>query len=51
MRDFILKRMIAVILAFIFVYGFYVILHGHISPAGLLRGIIVSFIAFASLRH
>lgn len=38
MRDFILKRMIAVILAFIFVYGFYVILHGHISPGGSFAG-------------
>lgn len=52
MRDFILKRMIAVILVFIFIYGFYVILHGHISPGGSFAGGIIvglSFIAFATV--
>ncbi|MFY9495214.1 MAG: MnhB domain-containing protein [Limnochordia bacterium] len=52
MRDCILTRMIAVIVAFIFVYGFYVILHGHISPGGSFAGGIIvslSFIAFATV--
>ncbi len=52
MRDFILKRMIAVILIFIFMYGFYVILHGHISPGGSFAGGIIvglSFIAFSTI--
>ncbi len=52
MRDFILKRMIAILLAFIFIYGFYVILHGHISPGGSFAGGIIvglSFIAFSTV--
>ncbi|NLJ79602.1 MAG: sodium:proton antiporter [Firmicutes bacterium] len=52
MRDYILKRMAAVILGFISMYGFYVILHGHISPGGSFAGGIIvglSFIAFSTI--
>lgn len=52
MRDFILKRMAALILPFIFIYGFYVILHGHISAGGSFAGGIIvglSFVAYATI--
>ncbi len=52
MRDFILKRVAAIILPFICIYGFYVILHGHVSPGGSFAGGIIvglSFIAFSSI--
>ncbi len=52
MRDFILKRMSPVILPFIFVFGFYVILHGHISAGGSFAGGIIvglSFVAYATI--
>ena len=52
MKDCILKRMAAIILAFIFLYGFYVILHGHISPGGSFAGGIIvglSFIAISTI--
>lgn len=52
MRDFILKRMAALILPFIFLYGFYVILHGHISAGGSFAGGIIvglSFVAYATI--
>lgn len=52
MKDFILKRISAVILPFICIYGFYVILHGHISPGGSFAGGIIvglSLIAFATV--
>lgn len=52
MKDFILKRISALILPFISVYGFYVILHGHISPGGSFAGGIIvglSFIAFSTI--
>ncbi|NLH87416.1 MAG: sodium:proton antiporter, partial [Firmicutes bacterium] len=34
MRDFILKRVAALLLPFIQMYGLYVIFHGHVSPGG-----------------
>lgn len=52
MKDFILKRISAIILPFICIYGFYVILHGHISPGGSFAGGIIvglSFIAFSTV--
>lgn len=52
MRDFILKRVAALILPFVCVYGFYVIFHGHISPGGSFAGGIIvglSFIAFSTI--
>ena len=52
MRDFILKRIAAIILPLICIFGFYVILHGHISPGGSFAGGIIlglSFIAFSTI--
>lgn len=52
MKDFILKRVIAIILPLICVYGFYVILHGHVSAGGSFAGGIIvglSFIAFSTI--
>jgi multicomponent Na+:H+ antiporter subunit B len=52
MRDFILKRVAAIILPFICTYGFYAILHGHVSPGGSFAGGIIvglSFIAFSTI--
>jgi multicomponent Na+:H+ antiporter subunit B len=52
MRDFILKRVAAIILPFICIYGFYVILHGHVSPGGSFAGGIIvglSFIAYSTI--
>lgn len=41
MRDFIFKRIAALIVPFIFIYGFYVILHGPVSAGGSFAGGIV----------
>lgn len=52
MKDFLLKRIAAVILPFIGVYGFYVILHGHVSPGGSFAGGIIvglSFIGYSTI--
>lgn len=52
MKDFILKRVIAIILPLICVYGFYVILHGHLSSGGSFAGGIIvglSYIAFCTI--
>ncbi|HZK20738.1 MAG TPA: MnhB domain-containing protein [Oscillospiraceae bacterium] len=52
MKDFILKRMAAAILPFIFIYGFYVILHGHVSAGGSFAGGIIvglSLIAYSTI--
>ena len=52
MKDFILKQIAALILAFICLYGFYVIFHGHVSPGGSFAGGIIvglSFIAFSTI--
>jgi multicomponent Na+:H+ antiporter subunit B len=52
MKDFILKRVIAIILPLICVYGFYVILHGHLSSGGSFAGGIIvglSYIAFSTI--
>ncbi|HHU91335.1 MAG TPA: sodium:proton antiporter [Clostridiaceae bacterium] len=52
MKDFILKRMASIILPFICIYGFYVILHGHVSPGGSFAGGIIvglSFIAYSTI--
>jgi multicomponent Na+:H+ antiporter subunit B len=51
-KDFILKRMAAIILPFIFVFGFYVILHGHLSAGGSFAGGIIvglSFVAYSTI--
>ena len=52
MRDFVLKRVAALLLPFIQMYGLYVIFHGHVSPGGSFAGGIVvglAFIAFATI--
>lgn len=52
MRDFVLKQVAAIILPIMFIYGFYVILHGHVSPGGSFAGGIIvglSFIAFSTI--
>ena len=52
MKDFILKRVAAIILPLMFIYGIYVILHGHVSPGGSFAGGIIvelSFIAFSTI--
>ena len=51
MRDFILKRVAVIILPLMSIYGFYVILHGHVSPGGSFAGGIIvglSFIAYST---
>ncbi len=52
MRDFIVKRIAALIVPFICIYGFYVILHGSSSAGGSFAGGIIvglGFIAFATI--
>ena len=52
MRDFIIKRIITLIVPFICIYGFYVILHGSTSAGGSFAGGIIlglGFIAFATV--
>ena len=52
MKDFILKRVVVIILPFLCVYGFYVILHGHVSPGGSFAGGIIlglSIIAYSTI--
>ena len=52
MRDFIFKRIAAIIVPFMCIYGFYVILHGSSSAGGSFAGGIIlglSFIAFATI--
>lgn len=50
MTDFVLKRMVALVLPFVQMLGLYVIFHGHLSPGGSFSGGIVtglSIIAFS----
>ena len=52
MRDFIFKRIAAIIVPFIFIYGFYVILHGSSSAGGSFAGGIIlglGFIVFSTI--
>ncbi|NLK21194.1 MAG: sodium:proton antiporter [Epulopiscium sp.] len=52
MKDFILKRVTAIIFPLMCIYGIYVILHGHISPGGSFAGGIIvglSFIAYSTI--
>lgn len=52
MRDFIFKRIAAIIIPFICMYGFYVILHGSASAGGSFAGGIIlglGFIAFSTV--
>lgn len=52
MRDFIVKRIAAIIVPFICMYGFYVILHGSSSAGGSFAGGIIlglGFISFATV--
>lgn len=52
MRDFIAKRIAAIIVPFMCIYGFYVILHGSSSAGGSFAGGIIlglGFIAFATI--
>ncbi|NLI61618.1 MAG: sodium:proton antiporter [Clostridiales bacterium] len=52
MRDFILKRVAVIILPLMSIYGFYVILHGHVSPGGSFAGGIIvglSFITYSTV--
>lgn len=46
MRDYIFKRIAAIIVPFIFIYGFYVILHGSSSAGGSFAGGIILALAF-----
>ncbi|MGO1469675.1 MAG: MnhB domain-containing protein [Tissierella sp.] len=47
MRDFIFKRIAAIIVPFICIYGFYVILHGGSFPGGIILGL--AFIVFSTI--
>ncbi len=50
MTDFILKRMVSLVLPFVQMLGLYVIFHGHLSPGGSFSGGIItglSLIAFS----
>lgn len=52
MRDFIFKRIAAIIVPFICMYGFYVILHGSSSAGGSFAGGIIlglGFIVFSTI--
>ncbi|NMB26011.1 MAG: sodium:proton antiporter [Firmicutes bacterium] len=52
MKDFVLKRIVALLLPFIQMFGMYVILHGHVSPGGAFAGGIVlglGLIGFATV--
>ncbi len=52
MKDIVLKKVALLILPFIAMYGFYVILHGHVSPGGSFAGGIIvglSLIAFVTI--
>ena len=52
MKDVVLKKVALIILPFIAMYGFYVILHGHVSPGGSFAGGIIvglSLIAFSTI--
>ncbi len=42
MTDFVLKRIVALILPFVQMLGFYVIFHGHLSPGGSFSGGIIT---------
>lgn len=42
MSDFVLKRMVALLLPFVQMFGLYVIFHGHLSPGGSFSGGIVT---------
>lgn len=46
MRDFIFKRIAALIVPFICIYGFYIILHGAVSAGGSFAGGIILGLAF-----
>lgn len=50
MSDFVLKRVVALLLPFVQMFGLYVIFHGHLSPGGSFSGGIIvglGFIAFS----
>jgi len=50
LRDFLLKRIVFLVLPFIQMYGLYVVFHGHLSPGGSFAGGIIiglSFICFS----
>ncbi|NLJ84942.1 MAG: sodium:proton antiporter [Firmicutes bacterium] len=52
MKDFVLKRIVIVLLPFIQMYGLYVIFHGHVSPGGSFAGGMIlglGFVAFATV--
>ncbi|NLK07070.1 MAG: sodium:proton antiporter [Firmicutes bacterium] len=38
MKDFVLRRVVALLLPFIQMFGIYVIMHGHTSPGGAFAG-------------
>lgn len=42
MSDFVLKRMVALLLPFVQMFGLYVIFHGHLSPGGSFSGGIIT---------
>lgn len=46
MRDFILKRIVLLVLPFIQMYGLYVVSHGHLSPGGSFAGGIIIGLGF-----
>jgi multicomponent Na+:H+ antiporter subunit B len=41
LKDFVLKRMVVLLLPFMQVYGLYVVFHGHLSPGGGFAGGII----------
>ncbi len=42
MTDFVLKRIVALLLPFVQMFGMYVIFHGHLSPGGSFSGGIIT---------
>ncbi len=46
MRDFIFKRIVAIVVPFMSIYGFYVIFHGSSSAGGSFAGGIILALAF-----
>lgn len=42
MSDFVLKRVVALLLPFVQMFGLYVIFHGHLSPGGSFSGGIIA---------
>src|SRR5690554_3593713 len=50
MLDFIIKRMIPIIIPFIQMFGLYIIFHGHLSPGGSFAGGMIVGLGFIALN-